>query len=103
MAMAARPTYDIMCWDQCLGHLNVATICDLACNHSTGIDLDEDAAYDADCITCIQGKQHKLPFQTGRTCANHLGDLTHMDLAGPMETTSINGKKYFLIIIDDYS
>ena len=26
-----------------------------------------------------------------------------MDLAGPMEMTSINGKKYFLIIIDDYS
>ena len=26
-----------------------------------------------------------------------------MDLASPMETTSINGKKYFLIMIDDYS
>ena len=26
-----------------------------------------------------------------------------MDLAGPMETTSFNGKKYFLIIVDDYS
>ena len=26
-----------------------------------------------------------------------------MDLAGPMETTSFDGKKYFLIIIDDYT
>ena len=26
-----------------------------------------------------------------------------MDLAGPMETTSFDGKKYFLIIVDDYS
>ena len=60
-------------------------------------------AYDTDCMACIQGKQHKLPFKTGRTRANQLGDLIHMDLAGPMETTSINGKKYFLIIIDDYS
>ena len=26
-----------------------------------------------------------------------------MDLAGPMETMSFDGKKYFLIIVDDYS
>ena len=26
-----------------------------------------------------------------------------MDLAGPMETTSIDGKKYFLIVVDDCS
>ena len=71
--------------------------------HFIGIDLDENAAYDADCMAWIQGKQHKLPFKTGRTHANHLGDLIHMDLAGPMETMSINGKKYFLIIINDYS
>ena len=102
-AMVARPTYDVMRWHQRLGHLNVAAVRDLARNHSTGIDLDEDAAYDTDCMACIQGKQHKLPFKTGRTRANHLGDLIHMDLAGPMEMTSINGKKYFLIIIDDYS
>ncbi|GKC22375.1 retrovirus-related pol polyprotein from transposon TNT 1-94 [Tanacetum coccineum] len=29
--------------------------------------------------------------------------LLHMDLYGPMRVTSINGKKYILIIVDDYS
>ena len=53
MAMAARPTYDVMCWHQHLGHLNVAAVCNLACNHSTGIEFDEDAAYDADCMASI--------------------------------------------------
>ena len=33
----------------------------------------------------------------------HPSDLIHMDLFGPMEMTSINGKIYFLIIIDDHS
>ena len=35
--------------------------------------------------------------------ATHIGELVHMDLAGPMETMSFDGKKYFLIIVDDYS
>nr|GFC73707.1 retrovirus-related Pol polyprotein from transposon TNT 1-94 [Tanacetum cinerariifolium] len=29
--------------------------------------------------------------------------LLHMDLCGPMRVESINGKKYILIIVDDYS
>nr|GEZ72339.1 retrovirus-related Pol polyprotein from transposon TNT 1-94 [Tanacetum cinerariifolium] len=30
-------------------------------------------------------------------------NLLHMDLCGPMRVASINGKKYFLVIVDDYS
>ncbi|GJQ90243.1 retrovirus-related pol polyprotein from transposon TNT 1-94 [Tanacetum coccineum] len=30
-------------------------------------------------------------------------ELLHMDLCGPMRVTSINGKKYILMIVDDYS
>lgn len=67
MGMVAIPTYDVMHWHQYLGHLNVAAAHDLACNHAIGKDLDEDAAYGADFIACIQGKQHELPFKTGRT------------------------------------
>jgi hypothetical protein len=44
-----------------------------------------------------------MPFKTGRTRAASLGELIHMDLAGPMETVSLGGKKYFLLIKDDYS
>nr|GFC04111.1 hypothetical protein [Tanacetum cinerariifolium] len=29
--------------------------------------------------------------------------LLHMDLYGPMRVESVNGKKYILIIVDDYS
>nr|GEY80528.1 retrovirus-related Pol polyprotein from transposon TNT 1-94 [Tanacetum cinerariifolium] len=30
-------------------------------------------------------------------------NLLHMDLCGPMQVASINGKKYILVIVDDYS
>ncbi|GKF39530.1 retrovirus-related pol polyprotein from transposon TNT 1-94, partial [Tanacetum coccineum] len=29
--------------------------------------------------------------------------LLHMDLCGPMHVASVNGKKYILVIVDDYS
>ena len=67
------------------------------------MEIVEDNISNADCLACIHGKQHKLLFKIGRTHANHISELIHMDLAGPMETTSFDGKKYFLIIVDDYS
>jgi hypothetical protein len=32
-----------------------------------------------------------------------LPELLHMDLFGPIANISIDGSKYFLVIVDDYS
>ncbi|GKA14649.1 retrovirus-related pol polyprotein from transposon TNT 1-94 [Tanacetum coccineum] len=42
-------------------------------------------------------KSKVVPRSKGRL------NLLHMDLCGPMRIASINGKKYFLVIVDDYS
>ncbi|GJY49788.1 retrovirus-related pol polyprotein from transposon TNT 1-94 [Tanacetum coccineum] len=42
-------------------------------------------------------KTKVVPSSKGRL------NLLHMDLCGPMRVASINGKKYILVIIDDYS
>nr|GEV71502.1 retrovirus-related Pol polyprotein from transposon TNT 1-94 [Tanacetum cinerariifolium] len=42
-------------------------------------------------------KSKAVPSSKGRL------NLLHMDLYGPMRVASINGKKYILVIIDDYS
>nr|GEZ50976.1 retrovirus-related Pol polyprotein from transposon TNT 1-94 [Tanacetum cinerariifolium] len=42
-------------------------------------------------------KSKDVPSSKGRL------NLLHMDLCGPMRVASINGKKYFLVIVDDYS
>ncbi|GKE83243.1 retrovirus-related pol polyprotein from transposon TNT 1-94, partial [Tanacetum coccineum] len=42
-------------------------------------------------------KTHVVPSLKGRL------NLLHMDLCGPMRVASINGKKYTLVIVDDYS
>ncbi|GJY23248.1 retrovirus-related pol polyprotein from transposon TNT 1-94 [Tanacetum coccineum] len=42
-------------------------------------------------------KSKTVPSLKGRL------NLLHMDLCGPMRVASINGKKYILVIVDDYS
>nr|GFA10393.1 hypothetical protein [Tanacetum cinerariifolium] len=42
-------------------------------------------------------KSKATPSSKGRL------NLLHMDLCGPMRVASINGKKYILVIVDDYS
>nr|GFA12595.1 retrovirus-related Pol polyprotein from transposon TNT 1-94 [Tanacetum cinerariifolium] len=73
-------------WHQRLSHLNFDTINDLARN-----DL-------------VSGKSKRAshppkPVLNSRQRLH----LFHMDLCGPMRIASINGKRYVLVIVDDYS
>ncbi|GKD12102.1 retrovirus-related pol polyprotein from transposon TNT 1-94 [Tanacetum coccineum] len=56
------------------------------------------------CSTCEQGKRKKasLPPKLVPSTESKL-ELIHMDLCGPMRVASIDGKKYILVIDDDYS
>lgn len=55
------------------------------------------------CLPCIQGKQHRLPFHQSSSRSVEPGELIHMDLCGPMEEVSVGGSSYFLLLKDDYS
>ncbi|GJR98474.1 retrovirus-related pol polyprotein from transposon TNT 1-94 [Tanacetum coccineum] len=49
-----------------------------------------------------KSKKASHPLKTANTNTEVLHTL-HMDLCGPMRTESINGKKYVLVIVDDYT
>ncbi|GKA69670.1 retrovirus-related pol polyprotein from transposon TNT 1-94 [Tanacetum coccineum] len=56
------------------------------------------------CSSCELGKAKRKSFHTKITpSSNRRLQLLHMDLCGPMRVESINGKKYVLVIVDDYS
>ncbi|GJW00563.1 uncharacterized mitochondrial protein-like protein [Tanacetum coccineum] len=51
-----------------------------------------------------RGKSKKKPYKPKSEDTNQEKlYLSHMDLCGLMRVTSVNGKKYILIIVDDYS
>nr|GEU40746.1 retrovirus-related Pol polyprotein from transposon TNT 1-94 [Tanacetum cinerariifolium] len=91
-------------WHQRLSHLNFDTINDLARN-----DLVSDLPkfkYNKEhlCPSCEQGKSKRAshppkPLPNSRQRLH----LLHMDLCGPLRIASINGKRYVLVIMDDYS
>jgi hypothetical protein len=53
------------------------------------------------CPICPLAKQHKLPFPVSVSISEFPFDLLHCDIWGPMATSSINGSKFFLTIMDD--
>ncbi|GJR35261.1 retrotransposon protein, putative, unclassified [Tanacetum coccineum] len=56
------------------------------------------------CSECTLGKSKKSSYQPKAEDTNQEKlYLLHMDLCGPMRVESINGKKYILVIVDDYS
>ncbi|GJY40996.1 retrovirus-related pol polyprotein from transposon TNT 1-94 [Tanacetum coccineum] len=56
------------------------------------------------CSACALGKSKKTSHQPKAEDTNQEKlYLLHMDLCGPMHVASINGKRYILVIVDDYS
>nr|GEU91922.1 retrovirus-related Pol polyprotein from transposon TNT 1-94 [Tanacetum cinerariifolium] len=56
------------------------------------------------CFACAMGKSKKKSHKPKSKDTNQEKlYLLHMDLCGPMRVESVNGKKYILVIVDDYS
>nr|GEY62806.1 integrase, catalytic region, zinc finger, CCHC-type, peptidase aspartic, catalytic [Tanacetum cinerariifolium] len=91
-------------WHQSLSYLNFDTINDLAKNDLVS-GLPKFKYHKEDlCPSCEQGKSKRAshppkPVLNSRQRLH----LLHMDLCGPMRIASINGKRYVLVIVGDYS
>ncbi|GJW92568.1 retrovirus-related pol polyprotein from transposon TNT 1-94 [Tanacetum coccineum] len=91
-------------WHRRLSHLNFGTINDLTRLHL--VDGLPKFKYGKDhlCSACERGKIKKASHPPKLVPIDHSKlELLHMDLCGPMRVASINGKKYILVIVDDYS
>nr|GFA69630.1 retrovirus-related Pol polyprotein from transposon TNT 1-94 [Tanacetum cinerariifolium] len=91
-------------WHQHLSHLNFDTINDLARNDLVSGLLNFKYYKEHLYPSCEQGKS-KRASQPPKPVPNSMQrlHLLHMDLCGPMRIASINGKRYVLVIVDDYS
>ncbi|GJS51730.1 retrovirus-related pol polyprotein from transposon TNT 1-94 [Tanacetum coccineum] len=91
-------------WHRRLSHLNFGAINHLA-RHGLVRGLPK-LKFEKDhlCSACAMGKSKKKPHKPKSEDTNQEKlYLLHMDLCGPMRVASVNGKKYNLVIVDDYS
>ena len=56
-----------------------------------------------DCVACTEAKQFEEPYNKKATRQTKPGELTHIDLWGKYEVTSINGHQYYALFVDDAS
>ncbi|GKD17428.1 retrovirus-related pol polyprotein from transposon TNT 1-94 [Tanacetum coccineum] len=102
--MAKATSSQAWLWHRHLSHLNLDTINLLSKNNIvTGLPKLK-FIKDHLCSSCELGKAKRKSFHTKTTPSSKRRlQLLHMDLYGPMQVESINGKKYVLVIVDDYS
>ncbi|GKC57724.1 retrovirus-related pol polyprotein from transposon TNT 1-94 [Tanacetum coccineum] len=91
-------------WHQRLSHLNFDTINYLARNDLVTGPLKFKYHKEHLCPSCEQGKSKRAshPPKPVLNSKQRL-HLLHIDLCDPIRITSINGKWYVLVIVDDYS
>nr|GEZ94284.1 retrovirus-related Pol polyprotein from transposon TNT 1-94 [Tanacetum cinerariifolium] len=91
-------------WHRRLSHLNFGAINHLArqglVRGLSKLKFEKDHL----CSACAIGKSTKKTHKPKSEDTNQEKlYLLHMDLCGPMRVESVNGKKYILVIVDDYS
>nr|GFA85512.1 retrovirus-related Pol polyprotein from transposon TNT 1-94 [Tanacetum cinerariifolium] len=102
--MAKATSSQAWLWHHHLSHLNFDTI-NLLSKNDIVVGLPElKFVKDHLCSSCELGKANRKSFHTKLTPSSKRWlQLLHIDLCGPMRVASINGKRYFLVIVDDYS
>nr|GEY96623.1 retrovirus-related Pol polyprotein from transposon TNT 1-94 [Tanacetum cinerariifolium] len=91
-------------WHQRLSHLNINYI-NLLSKKDIVIGLPKlKYVKDQLCSSCELSKAKRSSFKS-KAIPSSKGrlKLLHIDLCGPMRVANINGKKYILVIVDDYS
>nr|GEX41261.1 retrovirus-related Pol polyprotein from transposon TNT 1-94 [Tanacetum cinerariifolium] len=102
--MAKASSTKAWLWHRRLSHLNFDYI-NLLSKKDIVIDLPKlKYVKDQLCSSCELSKAKRSPFES-KAVPSLKGrlNLLHMDLCGPKRVASINGKKYILVIVDDYS
>nr|GFA12210.1 retrovirus-related Pol polyprotein from transposon TNT 1-94 [Tanacetum cinerariifolium] len=91
-------------WHRRLSHLNFDTI-NFQSKNDIVVGLPKlKFVKDHLCSSCELGKAKRKSFHTKLTPSSKRRlQLLHIKLCGPMRVASINGKRYVLVIVDDYS
>ena len=101
----ASKSLDLQLWHRRFEHLGIDAIKQLLMQHMIeGIDITSDNTLPKICEACIYGKQHCDSFPKKATFrANHILELIHSDVHGPLKVLTVQGFRYWITFIDDKS
>jgi len=108
------PNADILCnsiclpnedlWHQRMGHVNYKHL-SIVSKHESVLGISKlSRVSNVVCKLCQLGKQTKAkhPYTYTSTTSRAL-KLLHLDLMGPTRTKSLGGKRYIMVVVDDFT
>ncbi|KAJ9546579.1 hypothetical protein OSB04_019122 [Centaurea solstitialis] len=91
-------------WHKRLSHLNFKTINQLSISNLVKGLPENSFAKESLCPACEKGKQTRASFKSKQVSTiNSPLYLLHVDLFGPVNIQSMGGKRFTLVIVDEYS
>jgi hypothetical protein len=90
-------------WHKRLGHINFENMIQL--NKKEAIrDLPVMKNLTSSiCKQCQHGKQTRVRFKTKEHSTTKPLEIVHPDVCGPMRTTGLNGERYFMLFVNDFT
>ena len=90
-----------------LGHPSYSTMQRIACGSLVrGLDISRDQverAKEEPCMACLVSKAHRMPAPASQTRATCPLELVHTDLIGPFHVPTLEGERYVITLLDDFS
>jgi len=90
-------------WHQRMGHISHSALKAHGPKVLKGLDIDNTTSAPTICHGCELGKSTCQPFPRSTKKSSRILEIIHSDLAGPMQSKSIQGSEYTATFIDDYS
>jgi transposase InsO family protein len=89
-------------WHACMGHLGFQSLRKMVAEEWVR-GLPKIEQVDQLCDGCLAGKHRRAPFPEQVEYKSTEGfELVHADLCGPITPTMPDGKKFFLLMVDDF-
>lgn len=103
--IASSSNANLQVWHQRLAHIDIHVVKKMATSdHIDGMmTTPENGILKNGCHGCNMGKMHKLPFTSSTSKTRVAGELIHSDVVGPMQVSSPNGARYYIVFKDDYT
>lgn len=90
-------------WHRRMGHLNYKSLYGMSKSESV-IGIDNIRRSRCDCQVCYENKMSEAAYpKEAQNRAVKVLERIHSDICGPFKQTGVNGSKYFITFVDDYS
>ena len=86
-------------WHRRLGHIGIDNIKKTA-KITEGMDIDSDTELEKPCDPCEIGKSLRTVSRKPQDRPEHVGDMIHVDVVGPISPVGFNGHRWGILITD---